>query len=94
MKYRRFGKEDYRTFSGAEPFDDGSEPFYIEGKNYIAVLDLNGIGVFPIVNEELTDYSWILEAENSNPKVSEIVANGFPETVNGIWLKFWGFEMI
>lgn len=52
IELREFTKNDWMAFSGAERFNDGSEPLVAHGKGYTLLVDLRRIAVVLDVEEE------------------------------------------
>lgn len=45
MEIRRFNKNDWYTFAGAEKFEDGTDPFIAESDSFTIIGDPNGIEI-------------------------------------------------
>jgi len=102
VKARRFTKEDWEGYAGAEKFPDGSEPFFTQrvnksGSTVDMIATSEGVDayIFEIIGEQdNTTTQWYRLAAPLSAKASEAVLNALPEVIDETILKEWGFTFI
>lgn len=85
MKAKRFNKQDWFVFSGAEEFEDGSDPFIAQNENFAIIGDHEGITVYRSSLESVSlDEEHVVHIESSgpmSPSKAEIIVNAVASIV-------------
>lgn len=84
MKIKRFTKQDWYAFSGAEKFEDGTDPLTAENEHFKIIADVQGIEIYvedsdDIIMVEAVKPLKVNQAEAVMKGIIQILENFEPE---------------